>query len=110
VFKSLKFRLTFLYVGIFAAFVAAFSIGIQTLAATRAWRELDRDLERDARVFASLILEERAELAAGGHTPDNWLDELKGYPDLMHAMVAIYSADGRLTLLRAPENRPASAP
>ena len=100
--RSLKFRLTFLYVGIFALFVGAFSLGVHALAASRVWKEFDKDLERDARVYASLIVEERQELRRGEHTEQNWLDELKGYPNLMHSWASLYAGDGRLLYRSEP--------
>src|SRR6185295_7183054 len=93
--RSLKSRLTFLYVGIFALFVVGFSLGVHALAAKRVWKEFDRDLDRDAAVFANLVLEESAELERGEHTAANWLDELKSYPEAMHASATLYSADGK---------------
>jgi len=98
--RSLKSRLTFLYVGIFALFVIAFSLGVHALAAKRVWREFDRDLERDGQVFANLVLEELAEMDRGEHTPENWLDELRSYPESMHASATLYAADGK-TLFRS---------
>lgn len=94
--RSLKFRLTILYVGIFAAFLVAFSAGVYTLASSRGWRDFDRSLERDAAVYARLVMEERREIDTGEHTWQDWLDELKGVPELMHASAVLYGPDGKV--------------
>lgn len=110
--RSLKFRLTVLYAGIFAGFLMVFSAGIYYLASSRAWKEFDRDLERDARVFASLVREEWQEIAAGEHTLDNWLDELKAIPNVLHASVSLTEPDGKVVFqtpeLKALPPRPAA--
>ena len=100
--RSLKFRLTVLYAGIFAVFLIVFSVGILYVASTRAWKDFDRDLERDAQVYASLVDEEWRELQAGMHTKENWLEELKSMPALLHASACITGVDGTV-LYRSPE-------
>ena len=100
--KSLKFRLTVLYVGIFAGFLIVFSAAALTFAGSRLWRDFDRNLDRDANVYASQILEERREVRTGEHTWDNWLDELKAMPPLMNASAALYASDGRV-LYQTPD-------
>ena len=110
--KSLKFRLTVLYAGIFAAFLVVFSAGIYFLASSRAWKDFDRDLERDAKAFASLVREEWHEIKIGEHTLDNWLDELKPIPNLLHASVSLTDAGGRI-VFQTPEMKtipPRAAP
>jgi two-component system heavy metal sensor histidine kinase CusS len=94
--KSLKFRLTVMYAGIFAAFLVVFSVGIYFLASSRAWKDFDRDLERDARVFSSLVHEEWLELQKGEHTAADWLDELKPIPNLLHASASLTGSDGKI--------------
>jgi len=93
-FNSLKFRLTVLYAGIFAAFLSVFSFSLLYLASSRAWKDFDRDLQRDAEVYASLVEEEWRELESGQHTKENWMNELKVLPDLLHAAVLIRGVDG----------------
>ncbi|HZL72255.1 MAG TPA: HAMP domain-containing protein, partial [Planctomycetota bacterium] len=100
--RSLKFRLTVLYAGIFAGFLIVFSAGIYYLASSRAWKDFDRDLDRDARVYASLVREEWLEIATGEHTLDNWLDELKGIPNLLHASASLTDARGNV-VFQTPE-------
>jgi heavy metal sensor kinase len=99
----LKFRLTILYVGIFAAFIVAFSIGVYSLASSRGWKDFDRSLDRDAQVYASLVLEERREIETGEHTEQNWLEEVKGFPALMNASASLYSADGKVLFRTADQ-------
>jgi two-component system heavy metal sensor histidine kinase CusS len=102
-FNSLKFRLTVLYAGIFAAFLVAFAAGLYFLSASRAWREFDRDLDRDASAYASLVEEEWRELKSGEHNNENWLNELKAIPELLHAAVELRTNDGKI-LFRTPES------
>jgi heavy metal sensor kinase len=100
--RSLKFRLTVLYAGIFAVFLLAFSGAVYYLVSSRAWKEFDRDLERDARVYASLVREEWTEIATGEHTLDNWLDEPKSIANLLHAVVSLTGMNGNV-VYQAPE-------
>ena len=112
--RSLKFRLTVVYAGIFAAFLVVFSAGIYFLASSRAWKDFDRDLERDARVFASLVHEEWLEIQTGEHTLENWLDELKPIPNLLHASASLTGTDGKIVFqtpeLAALPSRPVQKP
>ena len=94
--NSLKFRLTLVYVGIFALFLVAFTMAVYTFSNRRVWRDFDRNLDRDAMVCAEIVKEERREIELGKHTWQDWLDELKGLPEVMHASMVLYASDGRV--------------
>src|SRR5262245_25023169 len=101
-FRSIKFRLTVLYAGIFAGFLIAFSAAIYVPASNHAWRDFDRDLDRDADAFSSLVVEEWKELQEGSHKQDDWLDEVKPIPGLLQSQVTLIGADGKI-VFRTPE-------
>jgi len=106
--RSLKSRLTFLYVGIFAGFLAALGLYIHASTAKRGWHDFDRDLQRDAAVFASLVLEELAEIDTGEHTWDDWTHELVIIPGLLKTSATLYGKDGKVLFqLGVPRMEPA---
>lgn len=106
--RSLKSRLTFLYVGIFAGFLAALGLYIHASTTKRGWHDFDRELQRDSNLFASLILEELAEIDTGEHTWDDWTHELVRIPGLLKSSATLYAQDGRVLFqMGAPRTEPA---
>lgn len=90
--KSLKARLTALYVCIFSAFLVVLCAYFHLMSSVRVWSEFDKDLRRDAEAFASLYLEEIDEQDRG--VVENWRGELTHFTGLLSVEAAVHDPSG----------------
>ncbi|MBI4563086.1 MAG: HAMP domain-containing protein [Planctomycetes bacterium] len=86
--KSLKSRLTLLYVIILAVILAVFASSIYVAARLEFQRDFDELLDREARVFAEHVLGRFEELAGGDAS------SVEAAASALGAVAAVYDAEG----------------
>lgn len=89
--RSIKARLTLLFVGILAAILTAFSATLYLTARQELATDLDRRTEEEARASLAFFFEQLDEVARGVHP--SLEGQVRQHLDTIHAVMVVYDAD-----------------